>query len=72
VRDGFSVFKVMGRERKPVEYGSDAQRRAAAYVRIDKANRGYVAYVRGLRDRYPVTIRTENLGKGGLAGTAAE
>jgi parvulin-like peptidyl-prolyl isomerase len=61
VRDGFSVFKILGKERKAVTYDKDAQRRATAYVKIDKANRGYVAYVRGLRERYPVRILADNL-----------
>ena len=40
-----------------------AQRRARAYVHIDKSKRGYVKFVRNLRQKYPVKIIEENLQK---------
>jgi hypothetical protein len=40
-------------------------------VKIDKAQRGYVRYVRGLREKYPVEIIDENLRKMISAGEAS-
>ena len=44
---GYSVFRVIDRGREKEPYDADTQRRARAYVKIDKAKRGYVHYVRG-------------------------
>ncbi len=59
--EGYSVFRVISRGREKEPYNADAQRRARAYVRIDKAKRGYVHYVRGLREKYSVTVFEENV-----------
>ena len=61
VREGYSVFKILDRAARKNPYDKETQRRARAYVRVDKSKRGYVRYVRGLRDKYPVTIFDENL-----------
>ena len=53
---GYSVFKVLEREAYKDPYNEESERRARAYVRIGKANRGYTEYVRGLREEYPVQI----------------
>lgn len=53
---GHSVFKVLERTREPIPYHAESQRRARAYVRIDKSKRAYVRFVRGLRNKYPVEI----------------
>ena len=53
---GYSVFKVLERTREPIPYHAESQRRARAYVRIDKSKRAYVRFVRGLRNKYPVEI----------------
>ncbi len=60
---GYSVFKVLQRTREPIPYNAESQRRARAYVRIDKSKRAYVRFVRGLRDEYPVEIVEESLAK---------
>lgn len=57
VPEGYSVFKVIRREpAKPKSFNAASQKRAAAYVRIDKAKRGYVTYVRHLREKYGIEI----------------
>lgn len=58
---GYSVFKVLERKQEKAPYGKESQRRSMAYVKVDKARRSYVQYVRSLRDKYPVTIDEENL-----------
>ena len=58
---GYSVFRVIDRGREKEPYNADTQRRARAYVKIDKAKRGYVHYVRGLRQKYSVTLFEENV-----------
>ncbi|MSR84128.1 MAG: hypothetical protein EXS58_14590 [Candidatus Latescibacteria bacterium] len=60
VEEGYSVFKVEERKQELTPYDADSQRRARAYVKIDRAKRGYVDYVRALRQKYPVVIREEN------------
>ena len=59
--EGYSVFRVIDRGREKELYNADTQRRARAYVKIDKAKRGYVHYVRGLRQKYSVTLFEENV-----------
>ena len=59
--EGYSVFRVIDRGREKEPYDADTQRRARAYVKIDKAKRGYVHYVRGLRQKYSVTLFEENV-----------
>ena len=59
--EGYSVFRVIDRGREKEPYNADTQRRARAYVKIDKAKRGYVHYVRGLRQKYSVTLFEENV-----------
>ena len=51
---GYSVFKVLDRHEKKHPYDATSRRRATAYVKIDKSKRGYVRYVRSLREKYPV------------------
>ena len=63
VEEGYSVFKVEERTRETYPYDDNSQRRAQAYVKIDKARNGYVNYVRGLRQKYPVAIFEENLAR---------
>ena len=63
VEEGYSVFKVEERKRETYPYDDNSQRRARAYVKIDKARNGYVNYVRGLRQQYPVAIFAENLAR---------
>ena len=58
---GHSVFKVLEREAYKDPYNEESKRRARAYVRIGKANRGYAEYVRGLRGEYPVQIFEDRL-----------
>ncbi len=58
---GHSVFKVLEREAYKDPYNDESKRRAKAYVRIDKAARGYSQYVRGLREEYPVQIFEDRL-----------
>lgn len=54
VQGGYSVFKVLDRHQKKHPYNATSRRRATAYVKIDKSKRGYVRYVRGLREQHPV------------------
>ena len=56
VREGYSVFKVTDKVREKAPYDAESQRRALAYVKIDKAKRSYVDYVRSLRDKYRVEV----------------
>ena len=58
---GYSIFKVLEREAYKDPYNEESERRARAYVRIDKAARGYTKYVRGLREEYPVEIFEDRL-----------
>ena len=60
---GYSVFKVLERTREQIPYNAESQRRARAYVRIDKSKRAYVRFVRNLRNKYPVEIVEGSLGK---------
>ena len=59
--EGYSIFKAIDRQTELTPYDDDSQRRAQAYVRIDKAQNGYVKYVRSLRKIYPVKILEDNL-----------
>ena len=54
VQGRYSVFKVLDRHHKKHPYNATSRRRATAYVKIDKSKRGYVRYVRGLREQYSV------------------
>ena len=60
---GYSVFKVLERTREQIPYNAESQRRARAYVRIDKSKRDYVRFVRNLRNKYPVEIIEGSLEK---------
>ena len=60
---GYSVFKVLERTREQIPYNAESQRRARAYVRIDKSKRDYVQFVRNLRNKYPVEIVEGSLAK---------
>lgn len=62
VREGYSVFKVIDQQpARPKPFHAASQKRAAAYVKLEKAKRGYVAYVRRLRDQYGVEIFPGNV-----------
>lgn len=55
--EGYSVFKVLknsGREVKP--YNADEQRRARAFVWIEKMNQVYRDFVQTLRQQYPIEV----------------
>jgi len=60
---GYSVFKVTDRKQEKAPYNRESQRRSTAYVKVDKAKRSYVKYVRSLREKYPVAIKEEMLQK---------
>lgn len=61
VREGYSVFKVTDKIREKSPYDAESQRRATAYVKVGKAKRGYVEYVRSLRDQYGVEVYEDAL-----------
>ena len=62
VPEGYSVFVVTEQqEARPKPYNAASVKRATAYVRIDKAKRGYVEYVRDLRAKYQVEVFPANL-----------
>ena len=63
VQGGHSVFKVLDRHQKKHPYDATSRRRATAYVKIDKSKRGYVRYVRGLREQYPVEEFADAIGR---------
>lgn len=56
VREGYSVFKVTDKVREKAPYDAESRRRALAYVKVDKAKRAYVEYVRSLRVKYRVEV----------------
>ena len=58
---GYSVFKVVDRQREHIPYTEDSERRARAYVLINKAQNRYVEYVRSLRKIYPIIIHEDHL-----------
>ena len=62
VGGGFSVFKVLEKrssETKP--FNEESRRRASGYVRIEKGRRGYVEYMRQLREKYGTRIYDDNV-----------
>ena len=62
VEGGFSVFKVL--EKRPSvtkPFNEESRRRASGYVRIEAVRRGYVEYVRELRQRYGTRIYDDSL-----------
>lgn len=61
VPEGYSVFLVEDRLTELSPYGEESRRRAIAYLKVDRAKRSYVAYVKGLRDRHPVEIFSQAL-----------
>lgn len=62
VPEGYSVFKIISQEpARPKPFGAASQKRAGAYVQIEKAKRGYVAYVKELRDKYDVEVYASNV-----------
>ena len=48
---GYSIFKILERKQEKAPYNRESQRRSTAYVKVDKAKRSYVKYVRSLRDK---------------------
>ena len=63
VQGGYSVFQVREKEPRASRYDVGARRRATEYLRREKTQRMLTAYVRGLREKFPVRIVAENLGK---------
>ena len=62
VPEGYSVFKVTEQvPARPKPFHDASRKRALAYVKIDKRNRGYVDFVKGLRQKYDVEITTKNI-----------
>lgn len=62
IPEGYSVFKVLEIvPAKPKPFHEASRKRATAYVRIEKAKRKYVAFVRGLKEKYGVEIYAGNL-----------
>lgn len=62
VKDGFSVLKVL--EKRPPEtkpFNEESQRRATGYLRIEATRRGFVDYVRRLREKHSARIYEERL-----------
>ena len=62
VEGGVSVFKVL--EKRPSvtkPFNEESRRRASGYVRIEAVRRGYVEYVRELRQRYGTRIYDDSL-----------
>ena len=58
---GYSIFKILERKQEKAPYNRESQRRSSAYVKVDKAKRGYVKYVRSLREKFPVELKQEAL-----------
>ncbi|MFT7696466.1 MAG: hypothetical protein ACI8P2_005102, partial [Candidatus Latescibacterota bacterium] len=44
----------LDRKREKAPYNADSKRRSIAYIKIGKSRNGYVSFVRGLREKYPV------------------
>ena len=62
VAEGYSVFKIVDREAaKPKPFNAASQKRATAYVRINKAKHGYVEFVSALREKYDVETFPANI-----------
>ena len=62
VAEGYSVFKIVDREAaKPKPFNAASQKRATAYVRINKAKHGYVKFVSSLREKYDVETFPANI-----------
>ena len=62
IPEGYSVFKVLEIvPAKPKPFHEASRKRATAYVRIEKAKRKYVEFVRGLKEKYGVEIFAGNL-----------
>ena len=62
IPEGYSVFKVVEIvAAKPKPFHEASRKRAAAYVRIEKAKRKYVAFVRSLQEKYGVETYPGNL-----------
>ena len=62
--EGYSVFKVLmnsGRQVKP--FDAAEQRRARAFVHIEKMNQAYRDFVQSLRQQYPVEVFWQELEK---------
>ena len=62
--EGYSVFKMLynsGRQVKP--FDASEQRRARAFVKIEKMNRAYLDFIATLRERYPVEVYWQELEK---------
>jgi peptidyl-prolyl cis-trans isomerase C len=72
VPEGYSVFLVEDRLTELSPYDTDSRRRAMAYLKVGRAKHSYVAYVKGLRDRYPVEIFPQALARlGARAATSS-
>ena len=70
IKEGYSIFKILERRQEKSPYNEESQRRSNAYVKVDKAKRGYVKYVRSLREKYPVDINEDSLQKIGTQSSS--
>ena len=62
--DGYSVFKVLEKHPPPKKpYHAFSQRRARAYVMIERSQKAYVKYIHELHQKYSVKIFEESLMK---------
>ena len=62
VKDGYSVFKILDRKRPELKpYHDFSERRATAFVKMQKRSRAYKDYVRRLRAEFGVTVFWDEL-----------
>ena len=62
VKDGYSVFVILDRKRPELKpYHDFSERRATAFVKLQKRSRAYKDYVRRLRAEYGVTVFWDEL-----------
>ena len=59
VRDGYSVFRVQGRNPGRVEPYEQVQRRAHALLRRERENAAFTAFVKDLRQRYQSRVEID-------------
>ena len=59
VRDGYSVFRVQGRNPGRVEPYEQVQRRARALLRRERENAAFTAFVKDLRQRYQARVELD-------------
>lgn len=59
MRDGYSVFRVQGRNPGRVEPYEQVQRRAHALLRRERENAAFTAFVKDLRQRYQSRVELD-------------